>query len=264
MTNYGMAISVSQGASSSARWSASRRRWRRISGVWRGRRNERYRVGAETYRGRSGGGWRDAPMSLRASGNPRRHFRRSSHARGESRLWPAEPRTPAPHPRGAGGRRVEVIRRAAERTLLEHCGDTVRLRGLIEFSNRCIARLPLLRHPAQQSCADALYAAAGRDRETARWCAEQGLWLGRPAIGRTARCALSASSRIRYGRSRSRRSRTRCHRALGITLCVEHRPKPRRMVRCGAHRYRCAWRRRRRVCLPRCIRLVSADSPSIA
>ena len=33
---------------------------------------------------------------------------------------------------------VEVIRAAAERTLLENCGDTVRLRGLIEFSNRCV------------------------------------------------------------------------------------------------------------------------------
>ena len=34
---------------------------------------------------------------------------------------------------------VEVIRQAAERTLIEHCGDTVRLRGLIELSNRCTA-----------------------------------------------------------------------------------------------------------------------------
>jgi len=33
---------------------------------------------------------------------------------------------------------VEVIRAAAERALIDHCGDTVRLRGLIEFSNRCV------------------------------------------------------------------------------------------------------------------------------
>ena len=33
---------------------------------------------------------------------------------------------------------VEAIRAAAEKTLLDHCGDTVRLRGLIEFSNRCV------------------------------------------------------------------------------------------------------------------------------
>ena len=32
---------------------------------------------------------------------------------------------------------IQAIRRAAERTLLNHGGDTVRLRGLIEFSNRC-------------------------------------------------------------------------------------------------------------------------------
>ena len=33
---------------------------------------------------------------------------------------------------------VDVLRAAAERALLAHCGDSVRLRGLIEFSNRCV------------------------------------------------------------------------------------------------------------------------------
>ena len=33
---------------------------------------------------------------------------------------------------------IEIIRVAAESTLLKTCGDSVRLRGLVEFSNRCI------------------------------------------------------------------------------------------------------------------------------
>ncbi len=32
---------------------------------------------------------------------------------------------------------AEVVRAAAEKTLLVHCGNAVRLRGLVEFSNRC-------------------------------------------------------------------------------------------------------------------------------
>src|SRR5512140_489227 len=33
---------------------------------------------------------------------------------------------------------IALIRDVANEVLLAHCGDTVRLRGLIEFSNRCV------------------------------------------------------------------------------------------------------------------------------
>ena len=69
---------------------------------------------------------------------------------------------------------LEVIRNAAEQTLLHYCGDTVRLRGLIEFSNRCVADCHYC-GIRRSNRALARYT-LGLDEivEAARWCAETG------------------------------------------------------------------------------------------
>jgi len=73
-----------------------------------------------------------------------------------------------------GAEDIEVIRQAAEETLLAHCGDSVRLRGLIEFSNRCVSDCHYCgirrsnRRPKRYTLKPQEIV------ETARWCAEQG------------------------------------------------------------------------------------------
>ena len=69
---------------------------------------------------------------------------------------------------------IEVIRRAAEKTLLVHRGDSVRLRGLIEFSNRCISDC----HYCGIRRSNRIPKRYTLKREeivaTAKWCAEKG------------------------------------------------------------------------------------------
>ena len=68
---------------------------------------------------------------------------------------------------------VEVIRRVAERTLLEHCGDTVRLRGLIEFSNRCTSDCYYCGIRRSNRAPTRYTLRQNEIVETARWCAVQ-------------------------------------------------------------------------------------------
>ena len=134
---------------------------------------------------------------------------------------------------------AEVIRAAAERTLLEQCGDTVRLRGLIEFSNRCTS--------------DCLYCGIRRSNkapvrytltldeivETARWCAGQGygsvvLQSGERRDARFVRFVTEAVRAIKEA--------TRSDvlpEGVGITLCVgEQSPEAyAEWFDAGAHRY---------------------------
>jgi biotin synthase len=133
----------------------------------------------------------------------------------------------------------EAIRSEAEAVLLEQCGRAVRLRGLIEFSNRCVC--------------DCLYCGIRRSNrglrrftlaedemiECARWCAERGyasvvLQSGErrdaPFVARVERAV------------RAIKAATQCARlpdGLGITLCVgEQSPETyRRWFEAGAHRY---------------------------
>lgn len=131
---------------------------------------------------------------------------------------------------------IHAIRRAAERTLLENCGDTVRLRGLIEFSNRCTADCYSGR-PAPRSCAKALHPHKRRNSETASGAPNKA--TGRSCSGgEQARCAfitfIGNTIRAIKDATRSERlptaSASLCRgRAIGKTTNTE--------FKAGAHRY---------------------------
>jgi biotin synthase len=134
---------------------------------------------------------------------------------------------------------IEQIRRAAEATLLKHCGSSVRLRGLIEFSNRCVCNCLYCGiragHRSQQRY-------TLRDEEIvacARWSAEQGygsivLQSGerrdRRFIDRLVNnlCSIKQATR-----SQSMPD------GVGITLCVGEQSHAdyQRLYDAGAHRY---------------------------
>ena len=134
---------------------------------------------------------------------------------------------------------VEVIRQAAEQALLNHCGDTVRLRGLIEFSNRCVA--------------DCYYCGIRRSNkvptrytlkleeivETARWCGAQGygsvvLQSGERRDAKFVRFVGDAVRAIKVETQSEA-----LPNGVGITLCVgEQSPETyAEWFEAGAHRY---------------------------
>lgn len=134
---------------------------------------------------------------------------------------------------------VEAVRAAAERTLLDHCGDTVRLRGLIEFSNRCVL--------------DCRYCGIRRGNRAvrrytlplddgvacARWCAGKGygslvLQSGERRDAAFVRC-VEAMIRAIKAATRSAAQPD----GLGITLCVGEQTEETyaRWFAAGAHRY---------------------------
>ena len=134
---------------------------------------------------------------------------------------------------------IEAIRCAAEQTLLEHCGDSVRLRGLIEFSNRCVS--------------DCHYCGIRRSNRTlkrytltldeivgaALWCAQKGygsvvLQSGERRDARFVRFVSEAVTAIK-ATTRSEK----LPQGVGITLCVgEQTPETyAAWFAAGAHRY---------------------------
>ncbi|MDR1854508.1 MAG: [FeFe] hydrogenase H-cluster radical SAM maturase HydE [Azoarcus sp.] len=136
-------------------------------------------------------------------------------------------------------REVEALRDAAERTLLAYCGDDVRLRGLIEFSNRCtldcrycgirrgnrnLARYTL---PVEEVVA------------CARWCAEQGYGSLVLQAGerRDAVFVRRVEAMVRAVKTATRDA-TR-PQGLGITLCLGEQSEATyaRWFAAGAHRY---------------------------
>lgn len=134
---------------------------------------------------------------------------------------------------------VEVIRQTAEKMLLERCGDTVRLRGLIEFSNRCTS--------------DCYYCGIRRSNKkptrytltpdeivaTARWCAEQGYGSVVLQSGerRDAKFVRFVSDAVRAIKEETRSEVL--PQGVGITLCVgEQLPETyAEWFDAGAHRY---------------------------
>ena len=134
---------------------------------------------------------------------------------------------------------IEVIRRAAEKTLLKHCGDTVRLRGLIEFSNRCVS--------------DCFYCGIRRSNrapkrytlrrdeivETARWCGEQGYGSVVLQSGerRDAKFTRFIADTVRAIKVATRSDAL--PDGVGITLCVGEQSEEtyRQWFDAGAHRY---------------------------
>ncbi len=134
---------------------------------------------------------------------------------------------------------VEIIRQAAEQTLLAYCGDAVRLRGLIEFSNRCIADCYYCgirrgnRAPRRYTLKlDEIVAAA-------RWCAEQGYGSVVLQSGerRDARFTRFVAEVVRAIKDATRSGTL--PQGVGITLsCGEQSPETyAEWFAAGAHRY---------------------------
>lgn len=134
---------------------------------------------------------------------------------------------------------IELIRSAAEAMLLQHCGPSVRLRGLIEFSNRCVC--------------DCLYCGIRKSNRSqkrytlsndeivacARWCAEQGygsivLQSGERRDRKFIDTLVSNLKAIKQATASERMPD-----GVGITLCVgEQSPEDyQRLYSAGAHRY---------------------------
>jgi biotin synthase len=134
---------------------------------------------------------------------------------------------------------VEAIRAAAERVLLANCGDAVRLRGLVEFSNQCVC--------------DCFYCGIRRGNQTlqrytlsideivecARLCATRGygsvvLQSGERRDTKFAHFVAEAVVTIKQ-ETRS----AQLPEGLGITLCVGEQAAETyaRWFEAGAHRY---------------------------
>jgi biotin synthase len=134
---------------------------------------------------------------------------------------------------------VEVIRAAAERTLLHHCGDAVALRGLVEFSNRCVldCRYCGIRrgNRALRRFSLTLAEVVG----CARWCAGQGYGslVLQSGERRDAAFARRVEEMVRAIKAATRTADL--PDGLGITLCLgEQTPETyARWFAAGAHRY---------------------------
>ena len=134
---------------------------------------------------------------------------------------------------------VEAIRAAAEETLLDHCGDTVRLRGLIEFSNRCVldCRYCGIRRGNR---AVKRYTLTLEDVVAcARWCAGKGYGslVLQSGERRDAAFARRVEEMIRAIKAATRSPVQ--PDGLGITLCVGEQTEATyaRWFAAGAHRY---------------------------
>jgi biotin synthase len=134
---------------------------------------------------------------------------------------------------------IEVIREAAEKTLLRHCGDAVALRGLVEFSNRCTldCRYCGIRrgNRALRRFSLTLAEVVG----CARWCAAQGYGslVLQSGERRDAAFVRRVEEMVRAIKAATRSAGL--PDGLGITLCVgEQAPETyARWFAAGAHRY---------------------------
>ena len=134
---------------------------------------------------------------------------------------------------------VETIRQAAEQALLKNCGDTVRLRGLIEFSNRCQSDCHYCGIRRSNRRLDRYTLTLGEIVETASWCARQGYGSVVLQAGerRDAKFTRLVSQAIRAIKT-STASAT-LPRGVGITLCVGEQTADTyaEWLDAGAHRY---------------------------
>lgn len=134
---------------------------------------------------------------------------------------------------------VEVIRAAAEKTLLGNCGDTVRLRGLIEFSNRCVLDCHYCGIRRGNRAVKRYSLTLDDVVACARWCAERG--YGSLVLQSGERRDTAFVRRVE-AMICAIKDATRCDaqpEGLGITLCVgEQAPETyARWFAAGAHRY---------------------------
>ncbi len=134
---------------------------------------------------------------------------------------------------------VQTIRRAAERTLLDHCGDTVRLRGLIEFSNRCTADCHYCGIRRSNRAPKRYTLTLAEMVETAKWCGEQGYGSVVLQSGerRDERFVRFISDAVRAIKDATRTDDL--PQGVGITLCVGEQSADTyaRWFEAGAHRY---------------------------
>lgn len=134
---------------------------------------------------------------------------------------------------------IEVIRRSAEQALLEHCGDTVRLRGLIEFSNRCTSDCYYCGIRRSNRAPKRYTLRRDEIVETARWCGEQGYGSVVLQSGerRDAKFMRFIADTVRAIKDATR-SDALPH-GVGITLCVGEQSEEtyREWFDAGAHRY---------------------------
>lgn len=134
---------------------------------------------------------------------------------------------------------VEVIRQSAELALLKNCGDTVRLRGLIEFSNRCTSDCYYC--GIRRSNKTPTRYTLGLDEivDTARWCGEQGYGSVVLQSGerRDAKFTRFVGDAVRAIKEATRSEAL--PQGVGITLCVgEQSPETyAEWFDAGAHRY---------------------------
>lgn len=134
---------------------------------------------------------------------------------------------------------VEVIRVAAEKTLLAHCGETVRLRGLIEFSNRCVLDCHYCGIRRGNRAVKRYSLTLDDVVACARWCADKG--YGSLVLQSGERRDAAFVRRVE-AMIRAIKDATRSNpqpEGLGITLCVgEQAPETyARWFAAGAHRY---------------------------
>ncbi|WP_263772177.1 [FeFe] hydrogenase H-cluster radical SAM maturase HydE [Propionivibrio soli] len=134
---------------------------------------------------------------------------------------------------------VETVRRTAERVLLEHCGDTVRLRGLIEFSNRCTANCYYCGIRRGNRAIERYTLDLDEIVETAEWSAAKGygsvvLQSGERRDPKFARFVTDAVRAIKA----ATRSPV-LPEGVGITLCVGEQDAAtyEQWFAAGAHRY---------------------------
>ncbi len=134
---------------------------------------------------------------------------------------------------------IELIRSAANRTLLENCGNKVFYRGLVEFSNVCISDcyycgIRKSNHGVNR------YTLSEQDiLEAAQWCAEQGYGsLVLQSGERTDRTFTDLVERV-VKKIKECTVSPKLPDGLGITLCIgEQEPEVyRRLFAAGAHRY---------------------------
>ncbi len=134
---------------------------------------------------------------------------------------------------------VDVIRAAAEKTLLENCGDTVRLRGLIEFSNRCVLDCHYCGIRRGNRAVKRYSLTLDDIVACARWCADKGYGslVLQSGERRDATFVRSVEAMIRAIKAATRSDAQ--PEGLGITLCVgEQAPETyARWFAAGAHRY---------------------------
>ena len=134
---------------------------------------------------------------------------------------------------------LELIRHAAEQALLQHCGDTVRLRGLIEFSNRCTSDCHYCGIRRSNRAPKRYTLTLDDIVETATWCAEQGYGSVVLQSGerRDARFVRFVSDAVRAIKDATRSAKL--PQGVGITLCVGEQSAATyaQWFDAGAHRY---------------------------